>query len=1067
MRPINLTMQSFGSYGKETTIDFTGTNQNLFLISGDTGAGKTTIFDAIVFALYGEASSGNNKKDGLELQSQFVGYDTKPYVELVFSEQKGEACETYTVRRVPRHIEPLKRKSGYTEKSETVSLTMPDGSEYPQKETDRKLEEIVGLTKGQFMQVAMIAQGEFMDILRAKADDKKNSKKVIFRKLFHTGFFQEIVEELERRCKEKRTEIAQIRTICQTQAGQIAVPEDYDRAGVLSEQKEQLICSDKFSVTAMERLLEELKLLCEALGEKTAAAQENFEAFRIIRDKKRDAYIHAGNLLKWFEQLEKAKKDLEAYEAEEQDIREAAGLMVRIHAAYEIRAVFQRYDDIRSKADSTERKIKELEEKLPGLQHSLEELAKREAEAKILQEAELEAFTKVSERVKAALDLLEKVKEAKADFKAKEASSKRSDEASVTAAKKLADLEAQEQRWREQFEKLAQADTLLALWNVKNGEAERMAEEISLAKAVGQDVENQRKKAKRARGAYEKARDAFEEKNEEYTAKRNCFLDAQAGFLAREKLKPGKPCPVCGSTEHPHPCELPQEHRELTREAVEELGAEVKKLQEQQEEKSRAAGVGLELLREKEKNLQEVVERLPALLSKHIPDVPERCSVEQAGELLDGWREAVRAEGVKLQKDAAAFDSVKKSLSGAGEEKRRRKEASQQAAKEAEAAKEAFTVSRTNLEHLEKAKDFLTEEEAKAALASAEKAKKEKERAYRKAKQAAEKAKQETDQAKTLLKQYREDLAEQAGERALREEAYQKIMAEKDSPEAEWKALTKEHPRSETEDIQARIDAHNRKKAAAESACDSAKKAIGDEKRPQLEVLEEEKNKSEQELSDAGRLLERCKEYDKANRDAYRALGAGMEERGRIMEEHRRMNTLYELLAGKVTGARMDIETFVQRYYLERILYAANNRFLEMSAGQFELRMYDIEKAGEGKNRGLDLMVYSTVTGKEREVRTLSGGESFMAALALALGMADQIQENAAAINLDMMFIDEGFGSLDNHSRNQAVKVLQQMAGGSRLIGIISHVTELKQEIEDQLIVSRDENGSHVRWQNS
>lgn len=161
----------------------------------------------------------------------------------------------------------------------------------------------------------------------------------------------------------------------------------------------------------------------------------------------------------------------------------------------------------------------------------------------------------------------------------------------------------------------------------------------------------------------------------------------------------------------------------------------------------------------------------------------------------------------------------------------------------------------------------------------------------------------------------------------------------------------------------------------------------------------------------------------------------------------------------------MDLETYVQRYYLERILYAANRRFQEMSAGQFEFRMYDLEKAGEGKNRGLDLMVYSTVTGKEREVRTLSGGESFMAALSLALGMADQIQENSAAVNLDMMFIDEGFGSLDEHSRNQAVKVLQEMAEGSRLIGIISHVTELKQEIEDQLIVNKDENGSRVRWQ--
>ena len=124
-----------------------------------------------------------------------------------------------------------------------------------------------------------------------------------------------------------------------------------------------------------------------------------------------------------------------------------------------------------------------------------------------------------------------------------------------------------------------------------------------------------------------------------------------------------------------------------------------------------------------------------------------------------------------------------------------------------------------------------------------------------------------------------------------------------------------------------------------------------------------------------------------------------------------------------------------------------------------------LERAGEGKNRGLDLMVYSAVTGKVREVRTLSGGESFMAALSLALGMADQIQASSASVDLDMMFIDEGFGSLDEHSRDQAVRVLKDMASGSRLIGIISHVTELKQEMEDQLIVTKDENGSHIRWQ--
>ena len=190
-----------------------------------------------------------------------------------------------------------------------------------------------------------------------------------------------------------------------------------------------------------------------------------------------------------------------------------------------------------------------------------------------------------------------------------------------------------------------------------------------------------------------------------------------------------------------------------------------------------------------------------------------------------------------------------------------------------------------------------------------------------------------------------------------------------------------------------------------------------------------------------------------------------MEKRKAVVEEHARIDALYRMTSGNVSGSRMDLETFVQRYYLERILYAANRRFQEMSAGQFELRMVGEEEAGEGRNRGLDLLVYSTVTGKEREVRTLSGGESFMAALSLALGMADQIQECSASIHLDMMFIDEGFGSLDEHSRDQAVRVLQQMAGGSKLIGIISHVTELKQEIEDQLLVSKDENGSHVRWQ--
>ena len=236
MRPQKLIMQAFGSYGKKTEIDFSGLKQNLFLVSGDTGAGKTTIFDAIVFALFGEASSENNKKDGVELQSQYTKAYLEPYVELVFEEQNIDGAGVYTVRRSPRHVRPKKRGTGMIEVSAQVSLILPDGSEYPQKETDKKLEEIVGLTKSQFMQVAMIAQGEFMELLRARSDEKK----VIFRKLFQTEFYQKLTEELAVRRKEKLGIMGQIRTICQTQAGYIVIPEDYRRAAEVKEVKQKI-----------------------------------------------------------------------------------------------------------------------------------------------------------------------------------------------------------------------------------------------------------------------------------------------------------------------------------------------------------------------------------------------------------------------------------------------------------------------------------------------------------------------------------------------------------------------------------------------------------------------------------------------------------------------------------------------------------------------------------------------------------------------------------------------------------------------------------------------------------
>ena len=173
MRPITLTMQAFGSYGEKTVIDFQKATQNVFLITGDTGAGKSTIFDAMAFALFGEASSSANKKDGAELQSQYT--DAEPYVELTFSQMRDGVENIYTIRRSPRHRVAYKKKEGYKAIKESVELILPDQGQYSEnkKEVDQKIEEIIGLNKGQFMQVGMIAQGEFMEVLRAKSDEKK------------------------------------------------------------------------------------------------------------------------------------------------------------------------------------------------------------------------------------------------------------------------------------------------------------------------------------------------------------------------------------------------------------------------------------------------------------------------------------------------------------------------------------------------------------------------------------------------------------------------------------------------------------------------------------------------------------------------------------------------------------------------------------------------------------------------------------------------------------------------------------------------------------------------------
>lgn len=1063
MKPIQLTMQAFGSYGKKTTIDFTKPNQNLFLITGDTGAGKTTIFDAIVFALYGEASSGSNKKDGTELQSQFVDYQITPFVELTFSERSEGAPQIYTVHRIPKHIRPLKKGTGTKEEIETVSLIMPDGTEYAQnkKETNAKLEDIVGLSKSQFMQVAMIAQGEFMELLRADS----NKKREIFRKLFNTELFRDIVNVLDQRRKAKLSQMAQTRTACQTEAAHIVVPQEYEHAEELLAVKDRILNADRLNVADLEFLLEALKTMCDTLQTELQSTTEIFRQAETVRDAKRDAYNQGNALIAAFQQLENAEAELASCEASEPEIQKAAKLMQEIDSAYEIQTVSQRLADAQKAAVETAEKLKAQRLLLPSLQEAATEAAQSEAAAKTAQDEQLTSFTKVSQRVQKSLETLKMISDTttameKARFALQTAQTKE-----VQAKKALSDFEATQLEWRKQAEALADAGVLLAQWEAKLQQAQSAQADMAALKNKQQDVDSQKEKLQAAQDAYGAIREKFLTLDAEYLAKQNAFLDAQAGFLAKEKLEPGKPCPVCGSVHHPSPCVLSEDHQNLTREMIEALAQKVETLRQEQASASNAAGSAADLLREKQSYLEDAAAKLQGQIANFLPDISGEQSMAQLEAALAQWISSLDTEGKTLRQNADTLKTVQALLRGADEKKQLLHGDAEAAAQAVSKAKLDLAANEATLAGLEAQKDYACEQDARTALDEAATAKNNSDHAYTSAHAAAGKAASEKAQAESLIAQFEGILPAQEAEREQRQNAYDTVLAEKGLSETQWKLLTDTHKKSEISMLQDRIHNHATRKAKAIGARDTARKAIEDRERPNLEQLASDFTNAEQERTEAQKRLDNLKEYYKANRSAYDALAPKMEERSRITKEFTKIDSLYSRLAGKVTGGRMDIETFVQRYYLQRILYAANARFQDMSAGQFELRICNEDQAGEGKNRGLDLMVYSTVTGKEREVRTLSGGESFMAALSLALGMADQIQENSAAINLDMMFIDEGFGSLDAHSRDQAVRVLQQMASGSKLIGIISHVTELKLAIEDQLVVTKDETGSHPHWE--
>lgn len=1073
MRPQKLTMQAFGSYGQKTIIDFTKTDQNLFLVTGDTGAGKTTIFDAIVFALYGEASSVSNKKEGVVLQSQYAGLELEPYVELEFTD--GQEQDIYTVRRVPRHLKKITRGAakgvGTREITGSVSLIMPDGTEYPQKESNGKLQEIIGLTKNQFMQVAMIAQGEFMELLRAKSDDKKK----IFRRLFNTEMYEDIAVELGNRKRAKEKDIADIRTRCQSEAARVKLLSDsaenqgQDEFGQQTEVLEESLDKLKKQIADGEivvigEFLETLFQYCRVLDKKLQTAEKDCSEAAENRDKKRDEYTEAQQLQGLFLQLDQAEEELAQCRELTSEMEKKEQLAGQIQAAWEVKASSDQLEEKSQEAEKTEDSLRELQSQLPELMKIQKEAEKEEERAEKEQRQAQKEFSRISEKAEKALELFRQIGECRKKVQNLEKNLLQIQKQKKEAKDAFEASEIQEKEYRKQAEALSDAGEKLAVCQSKMREIGTMMDDIKGLSIIYKEIKSYNETAEELKQKYADIRDKYEKKQQEYETLRRAFLDAQAGFLAAE-LKPGNPCPVCGATEHPSPCIPKEEHRELSQDKIDQIGNDAESLRKEQETLSGEVKSNTNLRDARDRDFRENFEKLQDKMRRSIPKLPESFSPGQAQELIKQWKQQVQTEEFAYQKQAETLREIREKLEELEKRKPSLKENMETFQEQEKNVQAALEGARSELAGYSSSSDFSSEEEAKNARNMAENRKNQTEEVLKEARNKAECTRQKKTEAETLIRRYEKELPARKKEKDRQKKIYETLLQEKNLTEEQWKNLTDIYEKYAAEEFRNDVNSFRNRQTAAKSSTRSMRAAIGERQRPVLEEKRSQAEEAEKIFEASGRIRDGIKSVYQENQAVYDTLAPILTDRKRLVEEHAKLDNLYRLVSGNVSGSRMDLETYVQRYYLEKILDAANRRFQDMSAGQFELRMYDLEKAGEGKNRGLDLMVYSTVTGKEREIRTLSGGESFMAALSLALGMADEIQESSAAISLDIMFIDEGFGSLDEHSRNQAVKVLLEMAEGSKLIGIISHVTELKQEIEDQLIVTKDEAGSHVRWQ--